>query len=117
MEDFRVQWNKVDNEFFNELLRLHNKHCMGRVTQEEFNTFVIENRDKIDNPDYLQIFSESISIHTEFFKENFEMCKIIYYFMVNNVEWIRLPFNLRDALRLGLFQDSFEEYLEERDTK
>lgn len=112
MKDFKEQWNKVDMEFFHQFLQLHNEVCLEEKTQADFNTFVLENKTKIDNPDYLQIFIENVRIFDkDFYKENFDMCKTFYDFMENNPDWSKLDFGFRTAIRLGSFEDDFKEYL------
>jgi hypothetical protein len=101
-------------DFLKEFISLHNQVCVGKKTQEEFNSFVIENKDKFDNPDYLQIFSERIDLfNKDYYKENFDVCKIFYDFMVNNPDWQKLDFWLRTFIRLGTFQDEFKDFLAE----
>lgn len=113
MVDFREQWPKVDWDFLKELANLHNQVSCGFKTQEDFNNFILSNKDKINNPDYLQIFAENIELFDEeFYKANFEMCKLFFDFMQSNPDWSKLSFGLRTFMRLGCFEDSFKEFLD-----
>lgn len=110
--DFRAQWKSVDMDFFKEFISLHNQMSFGQKTQSDFNKFVIEHQEKFDNPDYLQIFAENITLfNEEFYRENLEMCKVFYNFMQNNPDWRKLPFGLRTSMRLGTFEDEFKKIL------
>ena len=109
----KKEWNQFDMDFMIELLNLHNKVYLKEKTQEDFNNLVIKNKDKIDNPNYLQVFSENVMVfNIGFYRDNFDMCKIFYDFMVNNPEWVDLDFGLGTLLRLQVFQDTFTEFLE-----
>ena len=112
MGDFREQWVKVDMEFFKEFAHLHNLVCFNKKTQSELNDFVLKNKEKFNNPDYLQIFAENVEVFNEdFYNENIEMCKIFFDFMESNPDWVKLDFGLRTAIRLGSFQDKFRDFL------
>lgn len=112
--DFREQWEKADMDLIRKLADLHNQICMKDVDEREFDGFVLKNKERINNPDYLQIFAARISFHSEYFNEHFEMCKLFYDFMQNNPDWQKLNFGFSTLIRLGLFEDEFKEHLESR---
>lgn len=114
--DFREQWEKVDVDLFKSLIKLHNDIVMERKKESDFDDFVLSNKERLNNPDYLQIFAERVEILDEYFEEHYEMCKFFYDFMKDNEDWCKLDFSLRTYMRLGLFEDSFEEYLNQKKT-
>ncbi|QUH21950.1 hypothetical protein [Alkaliphilus sp. B6464] len=115
MNNFKGQWPKLDWDFFKEFAKLHNEVCMKKRTQQEFSEFVIRNKEKFNNPDYLQVFSENIELfNEEFYNANYEMCKIFYDFMQKNPDWNKFDFGLKTCIRLGSFEDSFKEFLEKQ---
>ena len=111
--DLKEKWEKVDIDFLKQMVVLHNKISLGKIEEGEFDKFVLENKEKLNNPDYLQIFSERMSPLPDYYQKHFEMCKFFYDFMVANPEWEELNFDLRTFIRLGVFQDTFKTYLEE----
>lgn len=112
--DFTKQWEKVDREFFIEFINLHNKISSGNEDEKSFDDFVLENKDNLNNPDYLQIFAERMNPTVDYFNTHFEMCQFFYSFMESNPDWKKLSFGLRTYLRLGMFEDLFMEYLKTR---
>lgn len=105
-------WPEIDMDFFKEFVNLYNQVAFRKKTQEDFNKFVLENKDKLNNPDYLSVFSEDVELLDIFYKENFEMCKFFYDFMEETPGWIHLDYGLRTSMRLAIFQDLFKKYLE-----
>lgn len=112
--DFREQWEKVDWDFLKQLVGLHNAISLGKKEEKTFDQFVLDNQEKLNNPDYLQVFSERMSPDADYYDEHFEMCHFFYTFMENNPDWQKLEFGLRTFIRLGVFQDTFKEYLEKK---
>lgn len=106
-----TQWEPVDMEFMKEFLGLHNAIVMKRKSEEEFDQFVLEHKVKLNNPDYLQVFAERVQIEAEYFKNHKEVCQFFYDFMKSNPDWEGLPFGFRTYMRLGIFFDTFEEFL------
>jgi len=111
---FKDQWEKVDFDFFKEFLQLHNQICLGTVEENTFDEFVLKNKEKLNNPDYLQVFSERVEPSNEYFEKHMETCQFFYDFMKTNPDWTRLEFGLRTFIRLGVFEDMFEEFLESK---
>lgn len=109
--DVREQWEAVDVEFYKELIGLNNDISVGKKEEKEFSQFVLKNKEKFTNPDYLQIFAERVSLTEKYLKENEEMCTIFFTFMKENEDWKQLDFSVRTDLRLGLFEDTFKEFL------
>ncbi|MFJ8528511.1 hypothetical protein [Bacillus sp. NPDC094106] len=110
--NFVEQWEKVDRQFFIEFINLNNKISSGSKEEKEFDDFVLSHTDKLNNPDYLQIFAERMVPTTDYFKEHFEMCHFFFCFMESNPDWKKLAFSLRTYLRLEMFEDLFKEYLD-----
>lgn len=108
-EDFRKQWPPVDVDFLKTLVRIHN---FGK--DEDFARFAMKHREKINNPDYLQVFIEHCTILPDYFEEYFDMCKLFYDFIKANPDLYRLPFSLRTVIRLGVFEEQFADFLKER---
>lgn len=106
-----TQWEPVDMEFMREFLGLHNAIVVKRKTEEEFDQFVLDHKEKFNNPDYLQVFAERVQIDKEYFAKHQEVCQFFYEFMKNNADWEELPFGFRTYMRLGVFSDTFEEFL------
>lgn len=115
--DFREQWPKVDLEFLKELVGLHNAITLEKKDEKAFDQFVLQNKEKLNNPDYLQVFSERVSPFEDYYEKHFEICLFFYTFMENNPDWQKLHFSLRTFIRLGVFQDTFKEYLEQKEKK
>lgn len=105
------QWEPVNMDFFKKLVQLHNAISLEKKSDNEFSDFVLSNKEKFNNPDYLQIFAEWVEITDEFFDEHIELCKFVHQFMKDNSDWTRLNFGLKTHIRLGMFEDLFEEYL------
>lgn len=101
-------------DLMRKLVDLHNQICFKDVDEQAFDTFVLENKERMNNPDFLQIFAARISFHPEYFSEHFEMCKLFYNFMLNNPDWKKLNFGFSTLIQLGFFEDEFKEYLESR---
>lgn len=113
--DIIEQWNKVDMDFLREFLSIHNKVCCKKKTQKEFNTFVLDNKDRFDNPNYLQVFVKNVVVYKkEFYEENFDMCKVFYDFMQNNPDWNKLNYGLANTVKLDCFEDDFKEFLRKK---
>ena len=109
----KKEWPKVDMDFMHEFIKLHNMVCVGKKMEDDMRKFVLNNKDKFNNPDYLQIFSEAVQIFDhDYYKDNHDLCKVFYDFMVSNTEWRNLDFGLRTAIRLGSFEDDFKAYLD-----
>lgn len=105
-------WPEIDMVFFKEFLIINNMIAFRKKTQEDFNKFVIDNKEKFNNPDYMQVFAENVQLFDkEFYKANFEMCKVFYDFMQAEPGWIHLNFGLRTSIRLESFEDSFKNFL------
>ncbi|WP_242249164.1 hypothetical protein [Bacillus cereus group sp. BfR-BA-01328] len=109
--EFTEKWEKVDREFFIKFINIHNEILSGNKDEKDFDEFVLKNKEKLNNPDYLQIFAERMNSTVDYFHTHFEMCQFFYSFMEDNPEWKQLPFGLRTYLRLGMFEDLFKEYL------
>lgn len=111
----KSEWKEVNWDFFEELAKIHNLVCFKEKEIKEFNDFVLQNKEKINNPIYLNVFSEQIELHDEqFFENNFEMCKVFYDFMQENANWIKVDYGFRGTIRLKSFEDSFKNYLSKR---
>lgn len=110
--DKEKSWPNVDMDFLREFTKLHNEVAFNRKNQGEFNKFVIDNKEKLNNPDYLQVFIENCEITDKFFKENFETCKLFYDFMISNPEWKNLGYGLRTFMRLEAFEYLFEKIID-----
>jgi len=108
--DFREQWEKVDMDFMKQLIKIHNEIVVGEREENDFDKFVLENKEKFNNPDYLQVFAKRIELTDEYFAKHFEMCEFVWKFMRKNPDWKKLDFNLSDYLILGLFEDTFGTY-------
>lgn len=109
---YKDQWNNVDMEFMHEMIKLHNDITFERKDENEFDNFILVNKRKFDNPDYMQVFSERVELLDEYFDEHMELCQFIYDFMQTNQDWRKLDFSFRTAIRLGMFEELFKEYLE-----
>jgi len=105
---------KTDWDFFSELVELHNAVTFGEKEEKEFDKFVLENKEKFNNPEYLQIFAERMSPLPRYYDEHLEICQFFYGFMENNPDWENFNFNLRAFIRLKAFQDTFKKYLAEK---
>lgn len=86
--------------FFSELVELHNAVTFGEKEEKEFDKFVLENKEKFNNPEYLQIFAERMSPLPRYYDEHLEMCQFFYNFMENNPDWGNFNFNLRTFIRV-----------------
>lgn len=113
--DVHAMWPPIDKDLFRQLILLHNRASIGDAESEkEFDDFVLANKSRFNNPDYLQVFAERIDpLDTDYYRTHFEMCKVFYDFMQNNSDWKKLPFSLRTYIRLGLFEDTFKKFIEE----
>jgi hypothetical protein len=105
------KWPKVDMDFLKQLISLHNEIAIKEKEEKEFDLFIMANKEKINNPDYLQVFAERVQITTDYYKEHYEVCRFFYDFMQENPEWRELPFGLRTYMRLGIFEETFKEFL------
>lgn len=114
MEDFRTQWQKVDMDFLKKLIALHNQITFNKQPESEFDKFVLDNKDKLNNPDYLQVFSERIELTKEYIGDHLEMCEFFYDFMRNNPDWQKLDFDFRSSIRLSMFEDLFAEFIDSK---
>jgi len=110
--NYKDQWNKVDMEFLHEMIKLHNDINFEKKDECEFDNFILENKAKFDNPDYMQVFSERVELLDEYFDEHLELCQFIYDFMQANQDWRKLEFSFRTSIRLSMFEDLFKEHLE-----
>ncbi len=115
MEDLKNKWPEVDINFMKEFANIHNQVALRVKTQEEFNKFVIENKEKFNNPDYLQVFALNADLVEEFYENNFEVCKIFYDFIEDNPELFELDYGLRTLMRLVIFQETFKKFLNKKD--
>jgi hypothetical protein len=105
------QWPKVDKDYLKKLISLQNGIVVGRHKENEFDDFILNDKEKFNNPDYLQVVAERVELSNDFFNEHLDLCQFIYQFMKTNSDWEKLGFGLRADMRLGMFQDLFEEYL------
>lgn len=107
----KKKWPKVDEKFIRELANIHNLISFREKEAIEFDTFVLENKEKINNPIYLNIFASRIQLTKEYFQVHFEVCKLFYDFMEGNPDWMESNFGFSTLIRLGVFQDTFAEYM------
>lgn len=111
---FRKQWPERDVDFFIQLVTLHNEIMLNKKEENEFDQFVLENKSRFNNPDYLEIFVERINIKKEYFKEHEEVCRFFFDFMKKNPDWKKLNFGFRTHTRLNKFEELFKEYIESK---
>lgn len=108
------QWPEVETVYLKKLISLQNNITFGHKKAHEFDEFVLNNKEKFNNPDYLQVIAERFELVDDFFEEHFELCEFVHIFMKNNPDWKNLGFGLRAHMRLGLFEELFQEYSEHR---
>lgn len=96
MENLGTKQNEVNTDFFKEFFNVFSKLHSNKV---------------IDDSDYLKMFAENADIfNEEFYKKNFEICEIVYNFMENNPEWIKLKLGVKTFNKLKFFHGIFEEH-------
>ncbi|PGR83527.1 hypothetical protein [Bacillus cereus] len=103
------QQGHMDFDFFKQIANLHNAVSLGEKEEKEFDTFVLENKEKCSHPEILEVFSERMSPTEEYVTERYEMCKVFFEIMKSFEDWTELDFGLRTAIRMGIFEDVFEE--------
>lgn len=103
------QQGHIDFDFFKQMAELHNTVSLGDKEEKEFDAFVLENKEKCKRPEILEIFSERMSPTEEYVVEHYEMCKVFFDIMKSFEDWTELEFGLRTSIRLGIFEDVFEE--------
>lgn len=109
--DFRDQWEKVDMDFLKQFVFLHNQISFGEKDEKEFDDFVLNNKNKLNNPDYLQVFAARVRLNPDYYREHYDMCYFFYDFMQNNPDWEKLDFPFSTYLVLKIFEESFKEHL------
>lgn len=110
----KKKWPKVDKKFIRELAKLHNQIAFREKDENEFDQLVLANKEKINNPVYLDIFASRVQLTKEYFQNHLEVCKLFFEFMEGNPEWIESGFGFSTSIRLGIFQDTFSEYMNEQ---
>jgi len=104
--------NTFDKELFKELAQLHNEIATKRKKENEFDELVLSNKGRAQHPNFLFLFAERVSSSSDYFSQHKEMCHFFYYIMKTNEQVKEMNFGLRAGIRLGMFEDSFAEYLE-----
>jgi len=112
--DFRQQWPSVDKSFLKELVDIHNETVIKKRVEGDFETFILEQQERFNNPDYLQIAIARIKPVAEYYDNQFQYCSFIFDFMNKNPDWEKLNFGFLEKIRMAVFYDTFEVYLKNR---
>ncbi|MGF2716770.1 hypothetical protein ACQUY5_31975 [Bacillus cereus] len=100
-------------DFLKQLTTLHNEIVLGRKQDSEFHSFILENKERFNNLEYLSVAMERFELTEEYIKENFESCKFVYDFMQENRFSALHTTGLRTGVRLGVFEDYIEDYMKQ----
>lgn len=107
-----VEMGGLNFDFLQSLIVAHNSRSMGVSTDTDFLEFINQNKMEASKPVYLQIYSEVLDIEEKYFEENKELCDFVYAIMQNNPDWsTTVAFGLRDAVRIGVFEDKYKKFL------
>lgn len=108
---------KIDKDFFKQLVQIHNDVAVRSKEEKEFDSFVLENKEKINHPLCLHIFEGRIRNNQEYFDDHKEVCQFFYDFMKNNPDRIETDFGFAGTIKLGTFEDFYGKYLETKAKK
>ena len=106
--------NTFDKELFKELAQLHNEIATKRKKENEFDELILSNKERAQHPNFLFLFAERVKSSSDYFSQHEEMCHFFYDIMKTNEQVKDMYFGLRAGIRLGMFEDLFEDYLSSR---
>ncbi|PGF05195.1 hypothetical protein [Bacillus toyonensis] len=100
-------------DFLKELSTLHNEIVLGRKQDSEFHSFILANKERFNNLEYLSVAMERFELSEEYIHQNFESCKFVYDFMQENRFSALNTTGLRTGIRLGMFEDFVEDIMKQ----
>lgn len=97
----------MDMIFFHDFMKVLNDLKLKVITQDDFNTFINNNKDKFNDPGYLQIFIENVEFTSEFYTTH-PFCEFFYNYMANNPTWNEFNFTEKTLNKLNKFYETFK---------
>ncbi|MEC2463782.1 hypothetical protein P9X10_02545 [Bacillus cereus] len=100
-------------DFLKQLSTLHNEIVLDRKQDSDFHTFILTNKEKFNNIEYLSVAMERFDLTEEYIQQNFESCKFVYDFMQENRCLALTTTGLRTGVRLGKFEDLVKDIMKQ----
>lgn len=101
------------NDFVREYAKRYNLYAIGDMDFKPVEDFILSNKERVNRVELLIIFISSIRIEKDFFSKHFDYCKVFYDYMINDEDYEEKIDSFSLFIRLGFFQETFEDYLKE----
>lgn len=105
--------NEADNwKYMKELGYIHNQICLGKKTQEDFDSYLEEHKEKLKHITTVGILVERATLTREWVRDNPKFCSLARELLALFTDGELSDFGMRDALRAFMLQELIQKEMD-----